>query len=178
MTDIQVSAFDAYDDDDRAAMLAELTSNLAEVGGDGFAPDTEDKAAWLTSRIAYHEAEAARIKDAMQREIKRHQSAADWLRERYSQALEAFARQAIDAAGGKRQKVLLPNGVALAFRRIPDGIAVQDEASVLAWATDNLPQALKVSLAKAPITAHWKDTGEIPPGCEALRDRIGFYIQA
>lgn len=170
----EVSQWDAFDEADRQALMEEI----AAAGGEGFTPDTAEKAAWLTSRVAYHQAEAERIKTAMQAELKRHQQAADYLLQRYSSALEAFARQAIDAEGGKRQKHVLPNGVSLAFRRIPDSLIVHDESAVLAWAADALPEAIKQTLAKAPVTAHWKDTGELPPGCVPVRDRVGFYIKS
>lgn len=173
MSDIEIARFDGYDEAERDELLSELLATA----GEGFQPDTPEKAAWLTSRIAYHEAEAKRIKDAMTRETRRHENAAEGLRQHFGQMLEAFARQAIDAEGGKRQKLVLPNGVALAFRKIPDGLAVVNDAAVLEWAEQECAAAIKRSLSKTPVTAHWKETGEIPPGCEALRDRVGFYIQ-
>jgi len=162
------------EEDDRAILM----ETIAQVDREGFTVDTAEKAAWLTSRIAFHEAETERIREAMEREANRHKRAAEGLRERFLLELEAFARNQIQAEGGKRQKVILPNGIGLAFRRIPDGIAVQDEEATLEWAETENPGAVRRSLRKAEISSWWKSTGEIPPGCEVQRDRVGFYIQA
>lgn len=175
MTDVQVAEWEAWDDEDRA----ELVAAMAARWGDGFQPDTAEKAAWLTSRIQHHRAEAERIKQVLRREQERHERAEAALLAHYGQALEAFARQAIEAEGGKRQKVVLPNGVALAFRKVPDGIQLDDEASALAWAQHSCQEAIviKRSLSKATLKQWWQDTGEIPAGCTPLRDRVGFYVQ-
>jgi len=175
MADIEAGVWEAWDDEDRA----ELVAAIAARWGDGFQPDTADKAAWLTGRIQHHRAEAERIKAVLKREQERHERAEAALLAHYGPALEAYARQAIEAEGGKRQKVVLPNGVALAFRKVPDGIQLDDEAAALAWAQHSCQEAIviKRSLSKATLKAWWQDTGEVPAGCTPLRDRVGFYVQ-
>ena len=170
-----ISEWDASEDDARAEFLSAVAHSM----GESFTPDTPEKAAWVTSRIAFHEAEAARIKAAFAREVKRHERAARFFHEAYASALEAVARRMIDEAGGKRQKAILPNGVALAFRRIPDAIKVVDEESALAWAESNNPDAIRVrrEIVSSALKEWFANTGEIAAGCEALRDRVGFYIQ-
>jgi len=170
--EILVSEASAFDDDYHA-----LVSAVAEAGGPGFQPDTPEKAAWLTSRILFHEAEAKRIKEAMAREAGRHAKAADYLREAYGPILEGLARNLIEAEGGKRQKAILPNGVGLAFRKIPDGLGLSNPDLALGWARVHNPSAIREEVSKSALSAWFKETGEIPDGCEPLRDRVGFYIQ-
>lgn len=178
MTDgVQVATWDGFDDDDRAELLAAMAARWGDA--QGFKPDTPEKAAWLTSRIHYHRAEAERIKAILRREQERHERAAAGLLAAFSADLEAFARQAIEADGGKRQKHVLPNGVTLAFRKLPDGLQVDDEDAALAWATDSCTEAIRLtrSLNKTALRAWMTETGEIPAGCTPLRDRVGFYVQ-
>lgn len=178
MTDeVQVSSWDAFDEDDRAELLAAMTARWGTA--DGFKPDTAEKAAWLTSRIQHHRAEAERIKQVLRREQERHERAEAGLLAAFGADLEAFARQAIEADGGKRQKHVLPNGVALAFRKLPDGLQVDDEEAALAWAQHSCTEAIVVkrTLSKTALRQWLTETGEIPAGCTPLRDRVGFYVQ-
>ena len=178
MTDeVQVSTWDLFDEDDRAELLAAMAARWGTA--DGFKPDTAEKAAWLTSRIQHHRAEAERIKQVLRREQERHERAEAGLLAAFGPDLEAFARQAIAAEGGKRQKAVLPNGVALAFRKLPDALQIDDEATALAWADQAWPEAIVVkrSLSKTVLKEYMQDTGEIPAGCTPLRDRVGFYVQ-
>lgn len=177
MSEIEISAWEAFDDDDRAELLAAMAARWGDA--QGFKPDTPEKAAWLTSRIQHHRAEAERIKAVLRREQERHERAEAGLLAAFGADLEAFARQAIEADGGKRQKHVLPNGVALAFRKLPDGLQVDDEEAALAWATDSCTEAIRLtrSLNKTALRAWMTETGEIPAGCTPLRDRVGFYVQ-
>lgn len=178
MTDeVQVSTWELFDEDDRAELLAAMAARWGTA--DGFKPDTPEKAAWLTSRIQHHRAEAERIKLVLKREQERHERAEAGLLAAFGPDLEAFARQAIAAEGGKRQKAVLPNGVALAFRKLPDALQIDDEAAALAWADANVPEAIQVkrTISKTALREWLADTGEIPAGCTPLRDRVGFYVQ-
>jgi len=177
MSEIEISAWDGFDDDDRAELLAAMSARWGDA--QGFKPDTPEKAAWLTSRIQHHRAEAERIKAVLRREQERHERAEAGLLAAFGADLEAFARKAIEAEGGKRQKHVLPNGVALAFRKLPDGLQVDDEEAALAWATESCAEAIRLtrSLSKTALRAWMTETGEIPAGCTPLRDRVGFYVQ-
>jgi len=176
-TEQLAALYEAFDEDDRAELMAGIGARWGSA--DGWRPDSVERAAWLTSRIAHHRAEAARIKAVLQAELDRHERAADGLLRAFSADLEALARQQIAAEGGKRQKAVLPNGMALSFRKVPDSVQIDDEETVMRWAGRECPDAIitKQTLSKTMLKAWWQSTGEVAPGCTLLRDRMGFYVQ-
>lgn len=72
----------------------------------------------------------------------------------------------------------LPTGQ-LAFRRVPGGPRVVDDAAALEWARVALPAAVRVveSVDKAAIKAHIAATGELPPGVEVKPDDESFSVK-
>lgn len=176
-TTIQVSEYDAVDETARAILLEEANNVFAAIADGSFHVTDQASAAWVTDKIIGWRAEIDRIKAAMAAEVRKRESMIDYFLRHYEQELEAFARSQLT---GDRKSTMLANGIKLSFRRIAPKLEVRDEDAFLDWAKAWLPEAVKVteSVAKTTVNEHWKDTGEIPQGCEVAPERTGFYINA
>jgi len=174
---IEVSQYDAVDEEARAILLEEANNVFAAIADGTFHVTDHASAAWVTDKITGWRAEIERIKTAMAVEVRRRESMIEYFLRHYEQELEAYARGQLT---GDRKSTMLPNGVKLAFRKIAPKLEVKDEEQFLDWAKAWLPEAVvvKESVAKTPVNEHWKDTGEIPQGCEVAPERVGFYINA
>lgn len=176
-TTIEVTQFDAVDEEARAILLEEANNVFAAIADGTFHVTDHASAAWVTDKITGWRAEIERIKAAMAVEVRRRESMIEYFLKHYEQELEAYARGQLT---GDRKTTMLPNGVKLSFRAVPQKLDIQDESQFLDWAKAWLPEAVKVteSVSKTAVNAHWKETGEIPQGCEVTPPRVGFYINA
>lgn len=174
--EIQVSEFDAYDEEARAFLLEEANNVFASIGDDMFHVTDHASASWVTDKMQSWRAEIERIKTTADAEIKRREAMINYFTQRFEQELEAFARSQLV---GDRKTTVLANGIKLSFRKIAPKLEVLDEDAYLEWAKAWLPEAVvvKESVSKTAVNGHWKDTGEIPQGCDVQPERVGFYIQ-
>lgn len=173
--ELQVSEFDAFDEAAREAMLEEANNIFGSIGDDQFHVTNANTAAWVTDRIQAWKSEIERIKDTAAAEIKRRENMITYFMGKFEQELEAYARSSMPST---RKSMVLPNGIKLSFRTIPPKLEVKDESQFLDWAKAWMPEAVvvKESVSKSTVNTHWKDTGEIPQGCEVAPERVGFYI--
>ena len=104
-------------------------------------------------------------------------------RTHYGAAIEAVVKAELVAAGGK--SITLNTGVGpkptrAGYRKAPAKLDVTDEDAALAWAKENMPEAVKVkeSVLKTPLKNHVEATSEVPPGCEYHPGgQDTFYVQ-
>ena len=174
--EIQVSEFDSFDEEARAYLLEEANNVFAAIGDDAFHVTDHASAAWVTDKMQSWRSEIERIKATAAAEVKRREAMIQYFTQRFEQELEAFARSQLS---GDRKTTVLSNGIKLSFRKIAPKLDVRDEGAFLDWAKAWLPEAVvvKESVSKTAVNGHWKDTGEIPQGCEVQPERVGFYIQ-
>jgi len=114
---------------------------------------------------------------------------AGFLRTASEPALRAFAAEQLE--GKKAKSLALVTGVGekptkIGFRKLPGGLRVVEPEKALAWADETFEEPehaefVRVTVKRAPVAdrfkAHYADTGEIPPGCEASEDEDKFYIK-
>lgn len=93
---------------------------------------------------------------------------AQWLRG----MIEAFAK---DYDFGKKKSRGLPSGT-IGYRGRPATLEVTDPAAAVAFALANGLET-KTTVAKTPLLAHFKATGEIPDGCEYVEGAETFFIR-
>ena len=89
--------------------------------------------------------------------------------------LKPFATK--ELAGKKKRSFELMNGK-MGFRKLPDKVEFDDEEAVVAWAKENLPDAVKVkeSVDKRIFLKYVKDGGELPEGSMFWEGGDRFYI--
>ena len=103
-------------------------------------PSTEADMDWVVERIAEAEGTAERIRRNADAAIAAAQRKAQFFRDRYSYALEDFARKRLE--GQKGRTVALLNG-SLKFTKVPSRIALEDDPGRLAeWVHTNHPELL------------------------------------
>lgn len=81
--------------------------------------------------------------------------------------LYTLAKQVPFPKGSRSRKVAAGS---YGLRTKPSGLTATDEPAVIAWARAHLPAAVtrteKTTVAAAALTKHFRDTGEVPEGCE------------
>ena len=99
----------------------------------------------------------------------------NFLTARFTPILEEYAKQ--ELGNGKTRSIKLLSGT-VGFRKSPMKLEVLDEAQAMAWAKTHLKDAVKVTefLLKTPILEHFKETGEMPDGCDKVDPKDNFYI--
>ena len=137
-----------------------------------FVVDDASKAAWALDKILAARERAARVKAAcaaMVAEAEREVADAEGF---FLPLLEAWARANPPAKG---KTIRLPTG-ALAFRSVPGGPRVYDDAAALEWARANLPDAVvtREAVLRSAITDYVKATGDLPPGVDRVAARESF----
>lgn len=122
-------------------------------------------------------AEAERIReqlDAMIRGIEREISTLDYLYE--WQARQIVARMLT----GKARSIKTPWGT-LGFRKYDGFIAIRDEKELTeaALASEHMAGVLKTEwrVSKSGLNQYFKETGDVPPGCEAVPSGDKFYVK-
>ena len=93
----------------------------------------------------------------MARALERYTEHLEW---RSGADLQAFARQ--ELGDGKRKSLRLFHGV-IGYRTKPAGVCVTDPAAALAWARENLPEAVVEGLDRKALADRLLDTGEALP---------------
>jgi hypothetical protein len=159
----------------------QIRSEIAAVDIGNLAKD-EDEAILLRylRRRSQVQAEITHIAEqtkALLRTLENRVKALDYV---YLGQVEAIARKKIT---GKVKSLKTPFGV-VGFRSNPGGIFVEDEAKLIEEATlapDDSPlkkmYELSPKVKRAEVTAHFKASGEIPPGCNVKDSEERFYVK-
>lgn len=172
-----------YVDRDTGEIVGVATAN--ESGG-GFRVRDRASAEWVLERIFEAESEYDALKrrlDTYARNIfdmqAEHARRAKWLRKRFGDELEAWARAELE--GQKQRTVRTPFG-RLSFRKRKARVVVTDEDAVLAWAKVNESNAVKViekflvSEVRADRLRVWLTGGPVPPGFAIEPEHDTFKI--
>ena len=125
---------------------------------------TDDKSAnWLVKRIMESRAYARKVKDWAEQELRRAEREETTLMFLYGRQISDWTRDEVAKLNGRRKSLCLPAGT-IGFRSTSTRILVEDEASVLTWAKENLPAAVIVAerLSRTVINEYAERTGVIP----------------
>jgi len=141
-----------------------------------FVPTDAAGVDWVLAKIVAHRAEAKLLREnmeAMARACERKAEALEW---KYGGAIQTYlqAELAGGKAGGKSKR--LPHGV-IGYRTKPAGVQVTDPAALLAWARENLPEAVTEAMDKKALAARLLDTGEAADGARLTPAEEVFYIK-
>ncbi len=130
---------------------------------------------------------AANLRSQCEDEISRIEREAERAQERYNGQLEHYTRTHMHGKS-KNIKVCTGHGgttaTMLGFRNKPGGLRIVDKEKAVEWAKECLTDGqaavfVKRQTAVSPVAdsfkAYFKDTGEIPAGCEVVPDDERFY---
>lgn len=158
-------------------------------------PRTLDDMAWLAERAAWHARQFAAQEAAAKARIDRERAWLDAQRTRYEERISWYEGHAVAFLQRHRAAELeagisedrltktlsLPGGVGkLTARMGRDRFDVTDEEAAIAWAKRNDRADLlnvKTTVAKAPLAALLKETGEIPDGIEHHPAEVTFKLE-
>lgn len=141
---------------------------------DAFIPDSEESVDWVLGKVADARSRAARLRENMEKMAREADREAEFFEWKYGAALQVWARAQLGE--GRRRSVRLPNGV-VGFRTKPAGVSVTDEARALAWAGENLPEAVVQRLDKKALADALLQTGEIIDGVVFTEAEETFYVK-
>jgi phage host-nuclease inhibitor protein Gam len=112
--------------------------------------------------------------DAMLRQLQNQLNGIDYV---YGPIVHDIARRKLD---GKKQKSLKTPFGTVGFRKVPGGINVTDEETLIGMAALNGTYekfvAVKRVVVKSAVNEHFKQSGEVLPGCEAYPEREKFFV--
>jgi phage host-nuclease inhibitor protein Gam len=100
----------------------------------------------------------------------------------FSGALREYAEanRAELLGGGKKKSRGLPSGD-IGWKAVPEKVTVLDEAVAIAWARSQPVESellrIKEEVNKPALAAHFKETGEVPPGCDVSPAREEFVVK-
>lgn len=159
----------------QAEILGYLEADEAPAERPPWAVASEADAIWAADRVLTARQRRDRIVEQCRAMIARAERDAQRAEAFFLPLLEHWARLNPPAKG---KTIHLPTGQ-LAFRRVPGGPRVVDDAAALDWARAALPDAVRVveSVDKAAIKAHIAATGELPPGVEITPDDESFSVK-
>lgn len=144
-----------------------------------FSIHDDSSANWLIRKILECRAYAKRCSEWCEREQARAKRDEEFFQFRYGRQLEDYARQRIEALGGRRKSISLPAGT-FGFRTILPVMVIDDESSVLAWAKEHAPSLVTTveRLSKSELNTHFKQTGELPDrGVRIENEHEKFYVR-
>jgi phage host-nuclease inhibitor protein Gam len=152
-------------------------------------PATLSKASWVMEVLGDAERKKARAR-AMYEAAKKRLD--DWLagQERKLDGEVGLLRAELERwaelekrallGKGKTKSVDLPTGT-LSWRRVGGRLKVLDKDALAAWCVEHGPDSglyrLKVEPEVAKVQAHFKETGEIPPGTEWEQETDKLYVK-
>lgn len=81
---------------------------------------------------------------------------------------------------GKKKSRSLPSGD-IGWRSVAEKLAVVDEAAAIEWARTQPVESellrIKEEVNKAALAAHYRESGEVPPGCDVSPAREEFHVK-
>lgn len=155
--------------DERAEIADQISADPAR----GRMPLTE----WYLDRHAKGKELKERIKAqaaAMIAQVDAELAAIDW---RWGAEFRKQVDADLAATKGKRKSVKYLTGTA-GYRQTPGKLVFKDAEALVQWASENLPEAIKLTARKTPVAEHIKLTGEIPPGVEWVAPCNQFFPAA
>lgn len=156
-----------------AEEIAALIEDAPACTPEAFCPADAAGVDWVLGKIAAARAEARLLREnmeAMARACERKAEALEW---KYGPALQTYLQA--ELGGGNSRSKRLPHGV-IGYRTKPVGVQVTDSGAALAWATENLPDALRVD--KKALGDALLATGEALPFIAFQPAEQVFYIKS
>jgi hypothetical protein len=165
--------------DERPEVAAPDEEEVALVVPQGFAIDSDERAAWVVDKLLACDEAQARLNaqyEAMARGIARRR---EGLEKRFGEELRAWVAQQLEGKKGRTLHLLTGS---CSFVRKPGGPRVVDERAALAWCFEHLREAIVMPQVKPRVAAdvlkrHVTETGEIPAGVEIVDDEDTFRVK-
>lgn len=157
-----------------AEEVAALIEDAPSASPEAFCPTDAGGVDWVLKKWAAAHAEAKLVRENMEKMARACERQAEALEWRYGSALQTYLEA--ELAGGKGKSKRLPHGV-IGYRTRPAGVQVTDPAALLAWAKENLPEAVTEALDKKALAARLLDTGEAADGARLTPEEQVFYIK-
>lgn len=157
--------------------IAALTADAPAEEGTcptAFVPTDAAGVDWVLRKIADRRACAARIRENAEKMARAEEREAEALEWKFGGAIQTWAQAQL--ADGKKKSIRLFHGV-IGYRTKPAGIQVTDPAVLLAWAKENLPEAVTEALDKKTVANRLLETGEAADGARLVPAEEVFYIK-
>lgn len=119
---------------------------------------------WYMAREAEDDALEERIKEQAARLLAHVQARRNARRYLYGQEFRRLVEA--DLAKDPRRKSVDYGYGRAGTRKTPGKLHFIDAEKLIAWAGENLPEAVKLEARKTPVVEWIKATGEVPPGVE------------
>jgi hypothetical protein len=128
-----------------------------------------EEAAAITSALLTVKAR----RDLLKSQYDRMRNVLDQVEQRIHGHYDFALRDFIEAEAPPRRKSVDTLCGRLGMRKSKDLLKIVDPDACIRWCWSNLPSAVKVSerVVKEPLMAHLEKTGEIPDGCELIKNR-------
>jgi hypothetical protein len=108
-----------------------------------FSVNDDSSANWVVRKILEARAYARHCQEWCERELARARRDEEFFLFRFGRQLEEYAKEQIEREKGRRKSVNLPAGT-IGFRKEGPKLVVDDEAVVIAWAKQHLPDAVQI----------------------------------
>ena len=154
--------------------VAALIADAPACTPDAFCPTDAGGVDWVLRKIAAARGEAKLLRENMEAMARACERRAEHLEWKYGANLQTWLEA--ELAGGKGKSKRLPHGV-IGYRTKPAGVCLTDPAAALAWAKENLPDAVTEVLDKKALAARLLDTGEALPFAALQPTEEVFYIK-
>ena len=168
MQTTQTAEAETLTDEEVAALIGDAPAESPAA----FVPTDAGGVDWVLGKIAAARAEAKLIRENMEAMARACERKAERLEWKYGGPLQTWLRA--ETADGKAKSKRLPHGV-LGYRTKPAGVCVTDSGAALAWAKENLPDALRVD--KKALGDALLSTGEAHPFAAFQPAEEVFYIK-
>lgn len=142
-----------------------------------FAITDEKTANWLVKRVIAARQYNQRVKEWAEGEHRRAAREEATLMYLFGRQIETWVKSEIKKLNGKRKSICLPGGT-VGFRQQKSRLVIEDEATVINWARQHLPDAIQTveKLVKTTINEHFEGSGELPDGAQVQPEHSRFYI--
>lgn len=142
-----------------------------------FVIHNDQMAEWAMGKIAEANADLRKWKEFYKGKLEQARAEAEGTISYMSGLLEEyFSTQPHKVTKTGIEKYSLPSGELV---RKPGGLDYKrDEAALLAWCKENMPEAVKVTeeVSWIDVKQHIKETGEIPEGVEPYQTEAAFSV--
>ena len=145
----------------------------------GFSIDCEQHANWLVKKVVAARMYSERVKQWAEQEQRRAAREERTLLFLFGRQLEEWTRNEIDKLNGRRKSINLPSGM-VGLRTVGPTLRVDDEQSVIDWATTHCPSAVQLirKLSRIELKRFCEQTGEIPDaGVRVEPGGERFYVK-
>ena len=157
-----------------AEEVAALIADAPACTPDAFCPTDAGGVDWVLRKIAAARGEAKLLRENMEAMARACERQAEMLEWKYGGALQTWLEAELQ--GGKGKSKRLPHGV-IGYRTKPAGVCLTDPAAALAWAKENLPDAVTEAIDRKALAARLLDTGEALPFAALTPAEETFYIK-